>query len=281
MQKPQLSKLSITQSNIKYKTSRINTHSTPEANTDELHMHNCYEVYINTSGDISYFINDTLYKIKNGDMVFVRPYDLHMCIVNSPCVHESFCMWFKCNFPQLQKFVERDDFVPVYSLGEMDINCIFGNLGCLQEAETIDNEVAKATCFFNVLNVILAQKKGTECYESAKFVKIPSEMQKVLDYINEKYTQIEYISEIVDNTYVSTTTLSRWFKKYLHTTPREYLRSKKLAYARKLLDEGETVTGACMASGFSDCSYFISIFKKKYGVTPAKYSKPDTPDELE
>lgn len=282
MQKPNLSKLALTSSPVRYKTIRYeNNPSSYGESTNDIHTHNCYELYINLSGDVSFLINNTLYKIKKGNLVFLRPYDVHMCIAKDSSVHEHFCIWFRCNIPQLDKFTESDDFVNIYSLCDVDVNVVSGSLSCLEESKSTDNEIAKATCFFNVINVLLAQKKGTDCYASAKYVKIPAEMQPVLDYINDNFTSIEYISEIVKNTYVSTTTLSRWFNKYLHSTPREYLRSKKLAYARKLLDEGKSVTDACMASGFSDCSYFISIFKKKYGVTPAKYAKPDSLDELE
>ena len=270
MQKPNLSKLSLTSSNIRYQTQRGEQQCNPGDPAEELHMHNCCEVYICLEGDISFLINNTLYRVKQGDVVFIRPYDVHMCIINSPCVHKHFDLWFRCALDQVEKFMESSDFNHIISLYDPDRNTLLGNIGCLEEAENTDNEIVKATCFFNVLNIILAQKKGSPCYTTASIVKIPSEMQKVLDFINENFISIEFISEIVDNTYVSTTTLNRWFKKYLHTTPREYLRSKKLTYARKLLDEGESVTGACIGAGFSDCSYFISIFKKKYGITPAK-----------
>ena len=41
--------------------------------------------------------------------------------------------------------------------------------------------------------------------------------------------------------------------------------------AAKLLTSGESVMNACLRVGFSDCSQFITIFRRKFGVTPHQY----------
>ena len=275
MDAPHLNKLTITPSDIRYGIMHCD-----ETNiSDELHTHDCFELYVNFSGDVSFIVNDTLYNLKNGDFVFLRPYDMHSYAVNGGTDYDAFILWFECDIPQVKKFMESKDFTHVYSVYSNDRDVMLSNFLCFEEDERINNEIAKITCFFNILNIVLAQKKGTDCYESAKIVKLPAEMHRVMAYINKNFTRIEFVHEIADNNYVSSATLNRWFRKYFRTTPCEYLQSKKLAYARKLLDEGMSVIDSCMASGFSDCSYFISIFKKKHGVTPAKYAKNTKADD--
>ncbi|MBP3591363.1 MAG: AraC family transcriptional regulator [Clostridia bacterium] len=44
-------------------------------------------------------------------------------------------------------------------------------------------------------------------------------------------------------------------------------------YVLELLKKDASVTEACTAAGFSDCSHFIVLFKKKFGETPLKYKK--------
>ena len=98
-------------------------------------------------------------------------------------------------------------------------------------------------------------------------------LQDILNDIHINFAEIHHINQLTDRYFVSHATLSRWFRKYLHTSPREYLESKKLAHAVKLLDSGATVTEACINSGFPCCSHFIGLFKKKFGETPLKYKK--------
>ncbi len=71
----------------------------------------------------------------------------------------------------------------------------------------------------------------------------------------------------------TTATLNRYFRTHLHTTPREYIEAKRFAFSLELLKNGASVTAACTEAGFTDCSHFIVLFKKKFGVTPHRYKK--------
>ena len=61
------------------------------------------------------------------------------------------------------------------------------------------------------------------------------------------------------------------FRKYLKTSPKSYLETKRLAYSRILLRQGKSVVDACAESGFSDYSNYIRLFKRRFGITPNKY----------
>ena len=61
------------------------------------------------------------------------------------------------------------------------------------------------------------------------------------------------------------------FKDYLNTTPKHYIETKKLAYSRRLLQNGLSVSDAAVESGFSDASNFIRLFKKRFEITPREY----------
>ena len=55
-------------------------------------------------------------------------------------------------------------------------------------------------------------------------------------------------------------------------TIKEYCNNLKLEDARKLLAETNfSVTEIAYDSGFNDVSYFISLFKEKYGTSPLKF----------
>ena len=46
-----------------------------------------------------------------------------------------------------------------------------------------------------------------------------------------------------------------------------------LCLAKRILEQGASVTEACYESGFNDCSYFIKCFRKSVGFTPYQYRK--------
>ena len=108
-------------------------------------------------------------------------------------------------------------------------------------------------------------------------------LQSIISMLNDEYgfelTDMErdytvvVDDDIIKNRFISAATLNRRFRKYVRLSPKKFLESKKLSYAAKLLSDGASVTDACLASGFSDCSHFIALFKKQFGKTPFKYKK--------
>jgi AraC-like DNA-binding protein len=96
-------------------------------------------------------------------------------------------------------------------------------------------------------------------------------MQQILDYIDANFAQIRNVKDVSDKFFISSATLNRWFKKYLKISPGKYLETIKLAHAKKVLQNGGSVTEACFSSGFTDCSHFIVLFKKRFNVTPNKF----------
>lgn len=68
--------------------------------------------------------------------------------------------------------------------------------------------------------------------------------------------------------------MNRLMKKYLNTTPHDFLMDCKLRYAEGLLlDSDMNLQEIIEAVGYSSCSAFIRNFKSKYYCTPMKYKK--------
>jgi AraC family transcriptional regulator, regulatory protein of adaptative response / methylphosphotriester-DNA alkyltransferase methyltransferase len=68
--------------------------------------------------------------------------------------------------------------------------------------------------------------------------------------------------------------LQRLFKKVKGMSPTEYIQKVRLEKAMALLDESEmTVTEIASSVGFRSTSYFVTLFKEKFGCTPAAYRK--------
>ncbi len=63
----------------------------------------------------------------------------------------------------------------------------------------------------------------------------------------------------------------RAFREYMGVSPIDYRNALRLEYAGRLLRSGEyNVSEAAELSGFSNISFFIRSYKKKYGHTPKR-----------
>lgn len=93
----------------------------------------------------------------------------------------------------------------------------------------------------------------------------------ILDNITDPNLSNEQLAEAL---YISKATLVRKVKGLLGTTPNDYIRSKRLSLAAKmLLKDGYRISDICYSIGFNTPSYFAKCFKKQYGVLPAEYVK--------
>ena len=63
----------------------------------------------------------------------------------------------------------------------------------------------------------------------------------------------------------------RRFREYIGVSPIDYRNDIRLTHAKNKLQSGEyNVSEAAYESGFTNLSFFIRLYKKKYGHTPKK-----------
>ena len=94
-------------------------------------------------------------------------------------------------------------------------------------------------------------------------------------YIDENLDSQMSLETVADHFDVSPGHLSRLFKEYSNLCFGEYLKSRKIVKAAEILRRSPDQEIARIAAGlgYHTPSYFSRIFKKAYGMTPAKYRK--------
>jgi AraC-like DNA-binding protein len=71
---------------------------------------------------------------------------------------------------------------------------------------------------------------------------------------------------------MSLSSFKREFKKIYQDTPANYIKTKRILEAEKLLAHSEfTVSEICTQLGFSDTSNFIKTFKSRRGLSPGRF----------
>jgi AraC-like DNA-binding protein len=91
-------------------------------------------------------------------------------------------------------------------------------------------------------------------------------------YIAEHFRDDISIDDLARLCKVSRYHFIRAFRAAFGLPPHAYINQVRLQYARKLLLAGQTAGDAAVESGFYDQSRLNQLFKRCYGVTPARYA---------
>jgi len=92
-----------------------------------------------------------------------------------------------------------------------------------------------------------------------------------IDFIVNSYLlQPVTIEELADLANCSLAKFKRDFQRRYQCSPRAYINKQRLAHARMLLhNTTQQISEISLNCGFESASYFISLFKKEFGHTPA------------
>lgn len=98
-------------------------------------------------------------------------------------------------------------------------------------------------------------------------------VRRALTYIENDFRTLKSVAAVAESCGVSQSYLSRVFREQLGQRPNEYLRRKRIEYAKTMLLNGFDVTSVCYHAGFGDYSHFIQVFRKYEGMTPLAFQQ--------
>lgn len=234
------------------------------------HIHDVPEAYILTEGTACFAVENRIYRLTAGDIILTRPNEVHNCILTEATVHKHLCIWFEPSFALLD---------PLLEACSAEGNLISPSPEAKARLLALYDQLDKATTEqkhrreYALLCMILAEmEEGVGKFPESKF-DLPHLLSEILDDIGRNFTEIESLDYFTEKYYISTSTLGRLFRQHLHTSPKLYLETKKLAHSRILLREGKSVSEACRGAGFTDVSGYIRLFRKHFGTTPGAYKR--------
>lgn len=231
----------------------------------EAHVHDCCEIYINISGNVSFMVEKNIYSIKSGDVIITRPYEYHYCINHSDEKHNHICIYFSCDEDKsfYRAFFERkigeDNHI---SLPDLQKDKLIALCNSITDSK---DKVKKIISFFSLIELISDKENVKNVSE------LPEDVVICMDYINKNLQKNITISELSEVSFVTINTLERHFKKFVGISPYSYIQNCRLACAAAALEAGATVSQAAEVCGFGDYSHFIAVFKRRYGKTPFKF----------
>lgn len=243
-----------------------------EIQNKDAHIHSCYEIYLNITGDISFAVENSVYPITQGDVIITKPNEFHHCILHRDCKHEHYCMWINSSsglssilsFFQNRKNGEKNLILIPHEHKKKIIELF----EILYKSVKDSNDAESLYALFGILTLLSKYHHNT-----VPALEFPKDFSEILNYIDNNYSSECNLSILAEKFFISRSTLTRQFKKYLNISPSKYIESRRMSVAKELLEQGESVQNVCSKCGFNDYSHFIALFRKKFGVTPYKYSK--------
>ncbi len=237
------------------------------------HIHDKPEIYILTRGAACFAVENRIYRLTAGDMIIARPNEMHHCILTERGPHNHLCFWFDPTFdflePLLQSCNVNGNHISPSEKSKEKLLLLYDTL---MDASVTNNQRK----IYATLCQILCEAEDGIGQSSPAPSALPPLLNDILQDIEKNFKTIEGINYFTEMYFISASTLGRLFRTYLHTSPRIYLETKKLAYARVLLRNGASVTEGAVQAGFSDISGFIRLFRKRYGMTPGEYKSKGT-----
>ena len=138
----------------------------------------------------------------------------------------------------------------------------------LEKISVYNDQIYKSASkhLFNIF-MKLAEKKQVNTQDATIAQQILSELDKAID-------SSVSIDDICNALFISRSKMIREFKKHYQQTPHAYLLSRKIGFAKMLLQNTtHSIKSIANHLGFADEHYFANVFKSKTGKTPSQYRK--------
>jgi AraC-like DNA-binding protein len=240
------------------------------------HSHDHFELSVHIKGNIQIFAENSSYLLSGGEIRLYGAGELHCGIVRN----EEEMEWYQINIPQ--SFLSAPNGT---ELTRIFWDRKFGtkNVLHLQKQKEIvsmlesafamycgGNPLALCLCQSIVVGILclLGDSKGYFARDAVN--KIPA-LEEILDMIHTEYATICTVADIARKTHFSVSYINKLFRAQVGVSPYQFLLEKKFIEAKKALKNGKSVTEAAEMAGFRDYSGFITLFKKRYGMTPYRY----------
>ncbi len=246
-------------------------------NMSYLEIHSFYEVYYLMSGERKYFIEDTIYKVEEGDVVIIPPNVIHRSIGEGDGRYSRILVGVPTQVFEPEMISEFESALNGYILNIPPKHRKFFE----QILEKAEYEYEKKDSYSeylinNMVNEMLIflirVNKGMEFQPSG--IESDRLISRAAQFISLNHEFPLTLDEVASEVGMSRTYFSKLFKRKTGFGFSDYLAGVRITEAARLLTETDLdITTIATQCGYSDSSYFTSVFKKIKGVTPIKYRK--------
>jgi AraC family cel operon transcriptional repressor len=249
-----------------------------------VHDHDYFEVFLIVEGEVNHFINGEIIPLKKGHLVFIRPEDYHkFYYVAGDCALINLAILNKTItdlFAYLGSGFNRQQFLepampPTFLLSKHELTDLLSKFEILNTIPVNDKlrlNLEMRCIITNLFSRFFVNRHEPDTGLPDWLTDLVEELQKPAHF----KAGVQVIKKLA---FKSEEHICRSFKKYLNTTPTQYVNVLKLNYAaNQIRFTNKLVVDIAFESGFENLSNFHRQFKKLYNVTPAEFRKVNQKD---
>lgn len=257
------------------------------------HAHQGMELLYVHEGAIRIIVNQQIYDVKPGNLVFFRPFQLHRIIMKTeagasyvrslfvfePAVLEGFL----APFPALQHFLQRLWTAPWQ-------HQVFQQLpqeDTLRRLADYRDRISRASpsllleeqmlCLIGLLRHLRDWEEPLPLPLQLTATLQPQGSlvaEQVMNWLEEHYMEPFQLGQLAQAIHLSPNHISAAFRQAVGTTITEYLTACRIRQACLLLKAGNaSVEEIGRAVGLQNSSYFCQLFKKHVGLSPYRFRR--------
>ena len=247
---------------------KLDNSTTPSENF-ERHMHYFNEVIFFVSGDVDYHVESESRKLSPGDVIIVPSGKFHFAVCNLNQPYERYVLKFPDKI--LPGFLV--DFIKNCSSFYSDMmkyHLDFSTLDDFYSQFKSEEEIYALFIGGLIKFLIYLSKEGQESFTTTRQNDI---IKRVIDYIDKHLNENITLESLCEHFYFSKSYLSNCFKKYMNTPIMQYVRSKKIIIAHRMIMNGMKKTLVAEQLGFENYSTFYRDYRKIIGLSKKEQVK--------
>lgn len=248
---------------------------------ESMHIHDVYEIYVVQSDGINFLVNDRIYELASGDVMLFTDTDLHKVSVPPKCRYERYVVTFA---PHLLPEENRDALLACFAGGQIRRNHRLQFTPAEQQTflallQALEAEHRQQTLQDLGMQLALSRMLvflNRICQNQSKPETPPNHtwdprIRAVMEHIDKHYNQPLALEDLAELCFLNKYYLCRLFRRQTGFCMQDYIAYRRLSAATALLREGKSISETAQASGFHSDTFFITTFKKHFGITPYRY----------
>ncbi len=249
-----------------------------------VHLHDTYEIFQSLNGSLNYFVEGRIYTLEKNDVIITNVNEIHRPIIVSQdepydrrfvqFKPTAFIPFFNTDYNPLWIFDHREP-------GHNNLIQLAGNQDdiinrLLSEIEDFNHNPSPRKALIQKNRIIdliiqLETRVSSESEAPISSITMDRRVKDIINYINKNFNQDLSLTLIAEDHYMDKFYLSHLFKSSTGFTVHEFIQSKRIKEAKRLIIEGLPLSQVCTACGYKDYSNFYKTFKKMTGLSPKDY----------
>lgn len=253
-----------------------------------VHLHDTYEIFQSLNESLNYFVEGTIYTMNKYDVIITNDDEIHRPIITNKgtlyarrFIHfnpNAFVPFFNHDYNPLNIFEQRvhgqNNLIQFNATEILKVNERFTSIESFSHSDTfIDSKrhsLLKKSRIVDLM-ILLESCHSSSTTRTKNKSSLDPRINNIIHYIDSHYNEPLTLQHIAEYQFMDKYHLSHLFKNNTGFTVHEYIQSKRIKAAKRLIIEGHPMTYVCSACGYNDYSNFYKAFKKLTGQSPRDY----------